>query len=348
MCYFPRRILNKRFLPTKKNNFHPPVCTDERFRYIEVECGHCFECRKKKRREWRIRNYEQLKETPTAVFFTGTVSSERYEYIKNRYGLEDDNEIITKIHRLFLERIRKQMGFSIKHWTVTEKGHTNTRRIHLHGLYYTPEGMSKFTLVNLLRNNWIDGYCYNGKYVNEKTINYVSKYMTKKDEDNPDFQGKVLCSPGLGRKFVDEKKNRYKWNGQETKEDYYCKNGQLLALPRYYKTKLFTEEQRELLWMYREDKGEKYIRGTKYIVKTEEQQKEYECQRDEKNRTWAAIHGDRFEEITLKAYVNRMRKLASKYNRLCQMKDIDRRRLEKMEKQLDMDLEEYRRTWIRD
>ena len=55
--------------------------TDERFRYVEVECGHCFECRKKKRREWRIRNYEQLKETPHAVFFTGTVSPQRYEYI---------------------------------------------------------------------------------------------------------------------------------------------------------------------------------------------------------------------------------------------------------------------------
>ena len=55
-------------MPTRKNWYEPPVCTDERFRYVEVECGHCFECRKKKRREWRIRNYEQLKETPRAVF----------------------------------------------------------------------------------------------------------------------------------------------------------------------------------------------------------------------------------------------------------------------------------------
>ena len=74
MCYFTKKVLNKRFLPNRKNGWNPPVCTDERFRYVEVECGHCFECRKKKRREWRIRNYEQLKETPQAVFFTGTVS----------------------------------------------------------------------------------------------------------------------------------------------------------------------------------------------------------------------------------------------------------------------------------
>ena len=125
MCYFTKKVLNKRFLPNRKNRWNPPVCTDERFRYVEVECGHCFECRKKKRREWRIRNYEQLKETPHAVFFTGTVSPQRYEYICKKYGFKNDgsqdNEIITKIHRLFLERIRKEIGKSIKHWCVTEK-----------------------------------------------------------------------------------------------------------------------------------------------------------------------------------------------------------------------------------
>ena len=109
-----------------------------------MECGHCFECRKKKRREWRIRNYEQLKETPHAVFFTGTVSPQRYEHICKQYGYKNDgsqdNEIITKIQRLFLERIRKEKGYSIKHWCVTEKGHTNTRRIHIHGLYYATHG----------------------------------------------------------------------------------------------------------------------------------------------------------------------------------------------------------------
>ena len=88
MCYFTKKVLNKRFLPNRKNRWNPPVCTDERFRYVEVECGHCFECRKKKRREWRIRNYEQLKETPHAVFFTGTVSPQRYEYICKKYGFK--------------------------------------------------------------------------------------------------------------------------------------------------------------------------------------------------------------------------------------------------------------------
>ena len=37
---------------------------------------------------WRVRNFEQLKETPTAIFFTGTVSPERYDYIKEKYKLK--------------------------------------------------------------------------------------------------------------------------------------------------------------------------------------------------------------------------------------------------------------------
>ena len=75
---------------------------------------------------------------------------------------------------------------------MTEKGHTNTRRIHLHGLFYAREGQTKWQLTKLLYENWIDGYKYYGRYVNERTINYVSKYMTKKDEDNPDYISIVL------------------------------------------------------------------------------------------------------------------------------------------------------------
>ena len=63
---------------------------------------------------------------------------------------------------------------------------------------------TKWQLTKLLYENWIDGYKYYGRYVNEKTINYVSKYMTKKDEDNPDYISIVLCSKGLGANYAKE------------------------------------------------------------------------------------------------------------------------------------------------
>ena len=118
------------------------------------------------------------------------------------------------------------------------------------------------------------GYCYNGKYCNEKTINYVSKYMTKKDMDNPEYTGKVLCSPGLGAGYIKRIGKRHEWNEENTKEDYYTRQGTYIALPKYYKYKLFTEEQREQLWIYRENSGEKFVRNFKIKI-TDEESEEY-------------------------------------------------------------------------
>nr|DAL35487.1 MAG TPA_asm: Replication associated protein [Microviridae sp.] len=346
MCYFPIRLKNKRFVPTKKNGYKPPVCTDERLRYIEVECGYCFECRKKKRNAWRVRNFEQLRETPTAIFFTGTVSPGRYDYIKGKYNLKTDNEIITKIHRLFLERIRKETGKSMKHWCVTEKGHTNTRRIHLHGIFYAPNGMTQFKLINILRNNWIDGYCYNGKYCNEKTINYVSKYMTKKDEDNPEYIGKVLCSPGLGAGYVKRIGKRHEWNEENTKEDYHTRQGTYIALPKYYKYKLFTEDQRERLWIYRENSGEKFVGNFKIKITDEESEEYYNTLRKQHNKEGIKIHKDDIKEIIIKKLQNRRDKnKKSKAQRLFELYGKELRKTINNSLKLARDIEEFKKIY---
>ena len=225
---------------------------------------------------------EQLRETPTAVFFTGTFTDLRIEKISRKYSIdkENANEIATKETRLFLERIRRVLRKSVKHWIVTEKGHTNTRRIHIHGIFFAQDGMSQQSLIWLLKNNWIAGYSYNGKYVNERTINYVSKYLTKTDLDNVDFEGKVLASPGLGRNFMKS------WNGrqikyipkteiQRTTETYVFRNGAKAPLPKYYKEKLFTEDEREKLWIEKQEEGYRFVMSEKILVKTEEEEEAF-------------------------------------------------------------------------
>ena len=59
---------------------------------------------------------------------------EDYAVLKNKYNLENDNDIATKAIRLCLERVRKQTGKSVKHWFITELGHEKTERLHLHVL----------------------------------------------------------------------------------------------------------------------------------------------------------------------------------------------------------------------
>ncbi len=281
MCLYTIRIRNKHFLPTKKNDFNPPECTDERLRYVEVPCGKCYECRKKKARDWGIRMQEELKVNKEAIFFTGTFTDERINLLSEKYNIDKDNVnlIATKEVRLFLERMRRvNGGKSVKHWIVTEKGHQNTRRIHIHGIFW---GKNRRDLSLILKKCWIAGYCYQGTYVSAKTINYITKYMTKTDLDNPDFVGIVLASPGLGAKFVESyNAKRCKYvvpDGlKKTIETYKYRDGREAYLPKYYRDKIYTEEQRELLWIQKMEEGYSFVMGEKIDTSTEEGQKMYD------------------------------------------------------------------------
>ena len=39
-------------------------------------------------------------------------------------------------------------------------------------------------------------------YVNEKTVNYIIKYITKIDEQHKTYQPKILCSKGIGAGYM--------------------------------------------------------------------------------------------------------------------------------------------------
>ena len=151
--------------------------------------------------------------------------------------------------RLFLERIRKATKKSIRHWLITERGQEETERYHLHGLIWD-DGNGFLT-----REYWSYGFTFIGQYVNEKTINYVTKYMLKKDKKHEDFISTVLCSKGIGNGYLkraDEETNIF--NREKTKELYTTRTGLKLNLPKYYRNKIYTEEEREKLWIQKIEK----------------------------------------------------------------------------------------------
>lgn len=347
MCLYTERILNRRYLPTRKNGWNPPVCTDERLRYINVECGKCYECRRKKAREWKVRIAEQLKEMPHAIFFTGTFTDERIKVLSERYNIpkENINELATKEVRLFMERLRKyNNGKSIKHWIVTEKGHTNSRRIHIHGIFWYE---NKQRLSWLLKQQWIAGYSYQGIYVNMKTINYIVKYMTKTDLDNPDFIGIVLASPGLGKKFLtsyDASKIKYikKSDTQQTIETYRLNNGQKIPLPKYYKYKLFTEEERQLLWIEKIEEGYSYVMGEKFPTRTPEEEEAYNKVVEYYRELCVRVHKDDKRIFELQKMENRLKRSYSYIKNAQKFKRREIKKEEKQQKNFDNDIEEYK------
>ena len=168
------------------------------------------------------------------------------------------NDMATKAIRLCLERVRKLTGKSVKHWFITELGHEKTERLHLHGIVWGLGNDKKIT------DNWKYGITFTGYFVNEKTINYITKYMLKIDEKHPKFRGKVLCSAGIGVGYLKrEDAKRHVYIPGKTNESYRMRNGGKLNLPIYYRNKIFTEREREKLFLDKIEKGIVYVLGIK-------------------------------------------------------------------------------------
>lgn len=260
MCLYPTYIKNPKYKPNKKNKGKPPVCKDRRLLYIPTKCGCCIECRKEKQREWRVRLEEELRSN-FGYFTTLTISPEGIKEIEEKSNLkweENPNEIATKGLRLFLERVRKETGKSIKHWCVTELGEKKDR-IHLHGIFFGQKS------AELIRKHWKYGFVFIGGYCNSRSVNYMTKYMLKVDIKHPSFKQIVLASAGIGAEYMD--RLDYLWQKQNYKNinvaTYTFRNGTKMAMPKYYKNKIFTEKEREKMWINNLNRGLIWIYGEK-------------------------------------------------------------------------------------
>lgn len=255
MCLYPRIIINRKYTKTKKNKGNIPLINDIRTKYVTIGCNKCIECIKKKSRDWKIRLFEEVRTNNNFSFVTLTFNNESLEIYKNLSQTKDPNEIATIAIRRFLERWRKKTKKSVKHFLITELGHTGTERIHLHGLINSKD-------KELIKTTWGNGYVYIGDYVNEKTINYITKYITKIDTQHKDFTPKILCSKGIGESYT-KRPNSLKntFNNSETNEMYINRSGLRLPIPIYYRNKIYTEEEREFLWIDKLNKQKRFILG---------------------------------------------------------------------------------------
>lgn len=306
MCLYPKLIQNPKYKPNKKNNYNPPILKDERIALVPIGCGNCIECRKKKAREWQVRLNEEIRMNKNGQFITLSFSEENLRQLTQKTferldGLIPpdkilENEIATTAIRLFLERWRKIYKKSLRHWLITELGHTNTERIHIHGLIFTNESTETINKI------WSYGHTYKGDYVNEKTINYIVKYVTKIDTKHKGFNGKIMTSAGIGNNYtmrIDSNNNKY--NGNKTNEFYKTRTGTKLALPIYYRNKLYTEEERENLWLNKLDKNERWVMGEKINIEKSEDDY-YKLLKHYQKINKRLGYGDNTEEWNISAY----------------------------------------------
>jgi hypothetical protein len=282
---------------------------------VPVGCGKCIECKRQKARGWQVRLQEDLRENKDALFVTYTFSNKGLQEIDNLIkgitGYDRDNEICRIAIRRYLERWRKKYKKSLRHWLVTELGHTGTERVHIHGIVWSKEKAD-------VEKIWQYGRVWIGEYVNAKTINYIVKYVNKVDPVHKEYNSKIFTSPGIGsgyKKRRDIQRNTFK--GKDTIETYKTREGLEMALPIYYRNAIYSDEEKELLWLQKLDKMERWVDGVKVDI-SENEDEYYKLLKYKRLKNKRLGYGDDSDNWELKKYENERRNL-KKLERLKKM-----------------------------
>ena len=312
MCLYPKIMRNKKYKITKKNGGNVPILKDKRVGYVPIGCGKCMECKKQKSNQWKVRLMEDLRVNRNAKFVTFTFNDEGLQELDNDIkgeidGYNRDNEILSLGVRRFLERWRKLFGKSVRHWIVSELGSKMTERIHLHGLLWTDESME------VIQERWGYGNVILGDgkkhYVNEETIGYIVKYISKVDEKHKEYNSKIYTSKGIGANYMQRKDfERNKYNKGETIETYKTRQGLELGLPIYYRNKLYNEDEREKLWIEKLDKEERWVDGVRVDISNGEEEY-YELLEMKRAKNSRLGFGDDSIDWDLRKYENDRRNL---------------------------------------
>lgn len=268
MCLFPKFIPNPHYRENKQNEGNVPHARDARLKWIPAACGNCIECRQAKAREWQVRLNEEIRDDPNAYFMTMTFDDNSLQAFQS----SDPNEVAKQAIELFRKRWYKKHEEGIKHWLVTELGHgakrpeyKSTERLHLHGFLWTTK--TKEEIEKIWKYGWVDI----GKYVTEKSVNYCVKYVSKMDPAHPGYKPKIFASKGLGKNWLK------KYDAKVAKKTGYYRtpSGHKLALPLYYKNKLYTAREKENQYLEKLDSCIRYVRGQKIYTRNKKEMEEY-------------------------------------------------------------------------
>lgn len=279
MCLYPTYLPNPKYKPNKKNGGIIPHCPDERLKLIQADCRNCRECMNSQASEYNIKLKEELRHNKTkAHFITGTFSPEALAKLSKRKelqaleGYNRENELVKIAIRLFTDRYKKKYKHRPRHWLITELGHGATEHIHFHGILWSNEPKAEIEKL------WGYGFMDFGKYVSEQSVNYITKYVTKQDFQHKCYKPKVMTSKNIGAGYLersDAQRNKFNPNG-ETNTTYTDRSGRKRSLPLSWRNKLYTDREKELIRIEKENKNERWVWGERVDISTEKGVKEYE------------------------------------------------------------------------
>ena len=208
---------------------------------IPVPCGKCPPCMKRRTSGWSFRLVKEGESSSNALFVTLTYNTEHVPITKKGFLNLKKKDI-----QDYFKRLRKLEKTKIKYFVCGEYG-GRTMRPHYHIILFNAE------VKNVLKAWTLDkqeiGTIYIGT-VAEASIGYTLKYMSKKgkiplhknDDRQKEFQ---LMSKGLGKEYLTDK--MINWHKADIENRMYIpmKDGKKIAMPRYYKDKMYNERDKD-------------------------------------------------------------------------------------------------------
>ena len=219
---------------------------------IPVPCGKCPPCMKRRTSGWSFRLVKEGDVSNSALFVTLTYDTKYVPITKKGYLTLCKDDV-----QRFFKRLRKLTNEKIKYFIVGEYG-TQKMRPHYHIILFNANR-------EMIARAWAKdgrelGSIFIGD-VSEASIGYTLKYMQKpgkipihqNDDRQKEFQ---LMSKGLGKSYLTQK--MINWHKQDLEQRMYIpmKDGKKIAMPRYYKDKMYSESEKNRIARRMERVGE--------------------------------------------------------------------------------------------
>lgn len=209
---------------------------------VPVPCNRCPPCKINRVNSWVFRLLQEEKLHAHAHFVTFTYDTHCVPISPNGFMTLKKSDF-----QDYMKRLRNLCpGQTLKYYAVGEYGTKNSRP-HYHAIIFGVDDPNKFADAWMLKGQSLGGV-YIGK-VSSNSIAYTMKYIDKsnfkrkhkRDDREPEFP---LMSQGLGKNYLTPEIIAYH---QADKSRLYCtrEGGHKIALPRYYKQKLYSEDDRK-------------------------------------------------------------------------------------------------------
>lgn len=209
-----------------------------------VPCGRCVPCKKRRVNDWVFRMKQEDKVSSSSFFITLTYDRKHVPITFNKFMTLQQKDF-----QNFMKRLRKLTTNKLRYYAVGEYGEEN-KRPHYHIILFNLED------VDLIPKAWtcpiskkLIGNVHAGK-VTGASISYTTKYIDKEkripqhknDDRLKEFSN---MSQGLGKSYLSPQIINY--HKADLHRLYVCEpNGKKVALPRYYREKIYTERERTI------------------------------------------------------------------------------------------------------